>query len=209
MNRSSLGKRSIRRHANTREDSNRIPGRLDACWPGSNDDAHDCVLESAVGTSAQAAQLRVYVGTYTGGGSEGIYVADFDDESGAVSNLRLAAKVTNPSFLSVHPNKKFLYAVGEVGEFNGEKTGMVTAFAINPDGTLNKLNQQSSGGTGPCHLSVDPTGQAVLVANYGGGSVASIALEGTASSAHSSARFNMKVPARIPIVKRNRTLIAS
>jgi 6-phosphogluconolactonase len=100
-------------------------------------------------------------------------VLELDPASGALTAPRLAAEAVNPSFLAFHPSHRFLYAVGEVEDFGGKKAGGVAAFAINPeDGTLTSLNGQSSRGAGPCHLSVDRQGKNVLVANYGGGSVA-------------------------------------
>ncbi len=115
----------------------------------------------------------VYVGTYTGGKSQGIYAFRFDAESGAVTPLGLAAETKNPSFLDADGAGRFLYAVGELGEFRGAKTGAVSAFAIDREtGKLRLLNQASSGGEGPCHVVVDRTGRWVFVANYGGGSVA-------------------------------------
>lgn len=117
--------------------------------------------------------IRVYFGTYTGGDGKGIYVAELDRATGKLSPPQLAGEAVNPSFLAIHPTKKFLYAVGEVSDFEGKKTGGVSAFAIDPkSGALKLINQASSGGAGPCHLTVDATGKDVLVANYGGGSVA-------------------------------------
>ncbi len=114
---------------------------------------------------------RVYFGTYTGRGSEGIYVAELDD-AGKLSEPRLAARITNPSFLAVHPNRRWLYAVSEVETADGKKGGGVTAFLIdNSTGTLKKINSQATGGGAPCYLSVDKKGKCVLVANYSGGSV--------------------------------------
>lgn len=115
---------------------------------------------------------RIYFGTYTARGSEGIYVAELEDSTGKLSEPRLAAKVTNPSFLALHPNKKWLYAVSEVETTEGKKGGGVTAFRVNDaDGTLTKINSQLTGGGAPCHLSLDKTGRCVMVANYSGGSV--------------------------------------
>lgn len=117
----------------------------------------------------------VYFGTYTGSKSKGIYVAKMDGESGKLSDLQLAAETANPSFLAIHPERRFLYAVGEINDFGGKKTGAVSGFAIEPStGKLTSMNQQPSGGAGPCHLVVDKTGRAVLVANYGSGTVASL-----------------------------------
>lgn len=118
-------------------------------------------------------KLRVYFGTYTGGEGRGIYTAELDLDAGKLSPPRLAAEAVNPSFLAIHPSQKYLYAVGEVADFEGKKSGGVSAFAIDPkSGDLTLINQFPSGGGGPCHLTVDATGKCVLVANYGGGSVA-------------------------------------
>jgi 6-phosphogluconolactonase len=131
---------------------------------------------AGLGRDAQATegQVLVFLGTYTGTRSKGIYATHLDLASGRPTTPLLAAEVANPSFLAIHPNRRFLYAVGELGSFAGRKnTGGVSAFAIAPDtGKLTLLNQQPSGGGGPCHVTVDATGKCVLVANYGGGSVA-------------------------------------
>lgn len=122
--------------------------------------------------------LWVYFGTYTRGESKGIYRAKLDRSTGALTDLQLAAELVNPSFLALHPKLPRLYACGEVGGFAGGKGGAVSALAIDEaSGRLTLLNQQSSGGAGPCHLSVDPAGRNVLVANYGGGSVAALPLD--------------------------------
>jgi 6-phosphogluconolactonase len=84
----------------------------------------------------------------------------------------LAAETKSPSFLALHPSGRFLYAVGEIGSFQGAKTGVLSAFLIDPrTGDLALLNQQPSEGTGPTHLVVDKAGKNVLIANYGGGNV--------------------------------------
>ena len=114
-----------------------------------------------------------YVGTYTEKNSKGIYAFRFDAATGKLSPLGLAAEINTPSFLAVHPNHQFLYAVNEVGNFGGQKSGAVSSFSIDlKTGKLTFLNQVSSHGTGPCHLSLDKTGKDLLVANYDGGSVA-------------------------------------
>jgi len=115
----------------------------------------------------------VCVGTYTGPQSQGIYAYRFDSRTGRLTLLGLAAETANPSFLTVDPSGRFLYAVNEVGAFAGQKSGAVSAFAIDREtGKLTFLNQVSSRGSGPCHVSLDRTAKHVLVANYGGGSVA-------------------------------------
>jgi 6-phosphogluconolactonase len=116
-----------------------------------------------------------YVGTYTQEGSEskGIYAYRFDSGTGQLVPAGLAAETINPSFLVVHPNHRFLYAVNEVSNYQGEKSGAVSAFAIDhATGKLTLLNQISTRGGDPCYISFDKTGKYVLIANYAGGSVA-------------------------------------
>jgi len=122
---------------------------------------------------ARSQDLIVFLGTYTRGDSRGIYRCRLDLGTGRLESLELAAETVNPSFLALHPSGRFLYAVGEIANFEGGKTGAVSAFQVEPKtGELAPLNQQPSRGKGPCHLTVDRTGRNVLVANYGSGSVA-------------------------------------
>lgn len=148
------------------------------------------VANNEAATAANGVQnYLVYVGTYTRGGkSKGIYTLKLNMKTGALTEIGATEGVVNPSFVAIHPSNRFLYAVGEISEFDGKPTGGVTAFSINPkDGSLTKLNEKSSGGAGPCHLVVDATGKNVLVANYGGGSVAClpISADGTLQDASS------------------------
>ncbi|MCI0634831.1 MAG: lactonase family protein, partial [Actinobacteria bacterium] len=127
----------------------------------------------ALASSGVHGQTLVYFGTYTGPTSRGIYVSRLDQASGGLTTPELAAETDNPSFLAVHPSGRFLYAVNEVDEFQGEAAGSATAFAIDSgSGDLTPLNRVSSKGPGPCYLSLDRTGGHLFVANYGGGSVA-------------------------------------
>jgi 6-phosphogluconolactonase len=124
----------------------------------------------------------VYVGTYTAGNapdrSRGIYLMELDTRSGELGPPRAVAASPDPSFLAIHPNREFLYAVNESGEILGQQKGGVSAFAIDQStGTLTLLNQQLSAGAGPCHLVVDRQGQNVLVANYGSGSGGCLPIE--------------------------------
>jgi len=129
----------------------------------------------AVGAEKDNAEYRVYVGTYTDGDSEGIYRLALDRSTGRLTRQGVVSGVTNPSFLAIHPNRRFLYAVNEVGKFRGKSSGAVSAFAIDgKTGDLKFLNQHPSGGAAPCHLVVNRSGSHVLVANYTGGSVASL-----------------------------------
>jgi 6-phosphogluconolactonase len=124
---------------------------------------------------AKPARFLCYVGTYTGPKSQGIYAFRFDAEAGRAEAPTLAAEVSNPSFLAAPANGRFLYAVNELPGTAGRKGGGVTAFAIErPAGKLKLLSQVSSGGDGPCHIALHPGGRWAFVANYGGGSVASL-----------------------------------
>src|SRR5262245_52380502 len=122
---------------------------------------------AALASVSSAAEHWVFLGTYTGkDGSKGIYRCKLDDATGKLSEPELAAEMGSPSFVTIHPNKKFLYAVGEGG---GKDGGPVVAFALDAKtGALTKLNEDKSGGPGPCHIVVSPKGDLAGVANYGG-----------------------------------------
>jgi 6-phosphogluconolactonase len=119
--------------------------------------------------------LWVYVGTNTQNPEAGINFCQFDLAGGSLSRPAVVAKTTSPSFLALHPRQPLLYAISEVSEFQKKKTGCLNAYRIQPKtGKLDLLNQQSSGGPNPCHISLDRTGRVAMVANYAGGSVASL-----------------------------------
>ena len=123
---------------------------------------------------APAADTRiVYVGTYTGDASKGIYAFRFDDSSGALTPIGLVAETPSPSFLTASANGRFVYAVNELATFEGQPTGSVTSFAVDPaTAKLTQINVQPSGGAGPCHLALDRSGRYLAVANYSGGNFA-------------------------------------
>ncbi len=116
---------------------------------------------------------NVYVGTYTGHGSRGIYAWRFDAATGKAQEIGLVAETENPTFLAIHPLGKYLYAVNEVDK------GTVSAFAVDAmTGKLKALNTAGSGGSGPCHLSIDKSARAIVTANYGSGTVALVRVNG-------------------------------
>lgn len=117
----------------------------------------------------KAQEYAVYIGTYTNNLSKGIYLSFLDTTTGKLSEPKLVAELKNPSFLVVHPNGARLYAVSEIG---GKMGGGLTEFSIDGQGGLTKLVTVPTLGNGPCHVNLDPQGKVVLVANYGGGSVA-------------------------------------
>jgi 6-phosphogluconolactonase len=130
----------------------------------------------------------LYVGTYTEGTkSEGIYLVRMDPRSGRLRRVGSVNAGANPSFLTIHPNGRVLYAVNEVDTQNGRSTGGVSAFAIaSKTGELTRRNEQPSEGAAPCYVSADRTGRVVLVANYNGGSIALLPIEADGSLAPAS-----------------------
>ena len=136
------------------------------------------------------ANRRVYIGTYSKANSKGIYVYELDAASGQLRDTGQTAQAQNPSYLALHPNGQFLYAVSEVAHSSGEPGGVVSAFTIDAStGGLSFLNQQSSRGEGPCHVAVDPGGHVVTVANYGGGNIASLPIQADGRLGPASAFF--------------------
>jgi 6-phosphogluconolactonase len=132
--------------------------------------------------------LLFYVGTYTKGESEGIYLFHMNPATGELSAAGVVSGVEEPSFLALHPDLHTLYAVNELEEFNGQPGGAVSAFHIEPeDGSLTFLNQQATHGGAPCYVSVDADGRVVLVANYSGGNVAAFPVQEDGSLAPASA----------------------
>lgn len=115
----------------------------------------------------------MYVGTYSTRDSKGIYVFDFDRATGKLKALQTVTEGKSPNFLALHPNGKLLYAIYSEGTLaNNSAGGSVMSFRIDPEtGYLTKLNEQSSEGRGPAHLSIDPKGKFAFVSNYGGGNL--------------------------------------
>ncbi len=132
----------------------------------------------AQGSRRAGNKTLAYVGTYTGAvgagsNGEGIYAFEMNAATGELSNRRLVAKTPDPSWIAIHPSKKYLYAVNEVSDYSGD-SGSVSAFAIAASGDLTALNVVSSEGAGPCYLSIDAAGKFAYVANYAGGTVAAL-----------------------------------
>jgi 6-phosphogluconolactonase len=124
------------------------------------------ILTIAVQTAEK--EFTIYVGSYTAGksNSKGIFSYRFQPATGKIIPLGLTAETTNPSFLAVHPNSRFLYAANEVSD------GYISAFSIDR-GTakLGFINKVSSLGDSPCHIAIDKTGKWLFAANYMSGSV--------------------------------------
>jgi len=123
---------------------------------------------------AQRKPILLFIGAYTNDSNKGITVAHLDPASGAITDMTLAAETPNPTFLELHPGGKFLYAVNEINNYDGQRAGSICSFSIDrAAGKLTLLNRVSTKGPGPCHVNVDRSGRMAMIANYGGGSVAS------------------------------------
>lgn len=110
--------------------------------------------------------------------SRGIYRAELNMQTAALTITGVAAELPHPTFLARAPGGAHLYSVSEVDEFAGRPVGAVAAFSVDPAARdLSLLNLQPSGGPGPAYVAVDRTGRLVLVANYGAGSVASLPVD--------------------------------
>lgn len=147
----------------------------------------------------------LYVGTYTDSGRvDGIYLVRMDRRSGELRLVRSMDAGANPSFLTIHPSGRVLFAVNELENYKGNQTGAVSAFAIAKDtGELTRLNQQPSGGGAPCYVSVDRSGKVALVANYAGGSIALLSVE--ANGALATAASVIQHTGKGPNVERQKT----
>jgi 6-phosphogluconolactonase len=148
---------------------------------------------AADATAGKPDDWIMYVGTYTKAPSKGIYAYRFHGATGAITPLGtagLAAETENPSFLAVHPNQRFLYAVNEVSNYEGKAAGSVSAFSIDQaTGSLTLLNRVTTRGADPCHLAIDRSGKWLFVANYSGGSVAAFPVRDDGTLGEASAFF--------------------
>ncbi|HEV2294800.1 MAG TPA: lactonase family protein [Tepidisphaeraceae bacterium] len=134
--------------------------------------AHAQQANAAIGDDG--AGVIVFIGTSSSPNSRGIYMTRMNPDSGALAPPELAAEAKNPNFLAFHPSYRYLYACAELHD----KRGGVAGYSIDRStGKLTQLNQQPSGGRGPCYVAVDQTGKNLLVANYGSGSIASIPID--------------------------------
>ncbi|HCT59777.1 MAG TPA: lactonase family protein [Acidobacterium sp.] len=125
----------------------------------------------------KAKRRLLFVGTRTDKTSKGIYAYRWDPEQGELTSLGLAVESQEPTFLTVHPNGEFLYAANELDEFEGAKSGAVSAFRIDREqARLHPINQIASEGTETCNVNVSHTGYAAFCANYASGSMSSFFL---------------------------------
>jgi len=123
---------------------------------------------------AKPGTVLVYIGTYTGPKSQGVYVARLNPLTGEMSVPELACVVGNPTWITIHPSQKFLFTASRDGMKDGGPA--VVGYTIGADGMLSLINMQPSYSKNPCHLTIDETGRTAIVSNHGDGSVASFAI---------------------------------
>ena len=131
---------------------------------------------------SSSGETLVFVGTYTKSNSEGIYTYRMDNATGKLTRIAVVGGIDDPSFVVLHPSGKYLYATSEIDNFGGENVGAAAAYAIDRDsGELTLLSERATGGTWPCHITVDATGRWVITANYLSGSAAVFPVEADGS----------------------------
>lgn len=114
---------------------------------------------------------NLYVGTFTSQGAEGIYLCQFNTETGEITHKNTFKGIDNPSFLKISSNRKYLYAATRSPEKIEDSGGYISAYRILENGALNFINKQVSNGADPCHVDVSGDGKYVAIATYGGGTV--------------------------------------
>ena len=119
----------------------------------------------------EAKKHILYVGTYTKGVANGIFVYSFNDQSGKLVDLKMPAVSNNPSFLTISPDQKFLYSVGEIDDPDKNHSGGVSAFRIEKKGKLVMINHVQTNSANPCHVCLSPDGKKLAASNYSGGNL--------------------------------------
>jgi len=130
------------------------------------------VLNVLFAIGEKTGRQHFYVGTFTSEGAKGIYLCDFDVETGEIILKETFIGVDNPSFLKVSPDKKYLYVANRAPKEIEPTGGFISAYEIGKNGNLKFLNKQLSHGADPCHVDVSKDGKFVAIANYGGGTTA-------------------------------------
>jgi 6-phosphogluconolactonase len=121
---------------------------------------------------ANSHKYRGYIGTYTKGNSEGIYTFLFDAENGKIDEIKLAAKLDNPTYVAISKDNRYLYSIAS----NGSQGG-VAAFSLNcTTGDLQEINQETTEGPNPCHVQLDSKRQILLASNYHRGTITAYTL---------------------------------
>ncbi|PRY10357.1 6-phosphogluconolactonase [Pontibacter ummariensis] len=147
-----------------------------ACTSTGTENAADAVTSES--EEQNLATSMVYVGTYADPEAESIFLYRLNPETGELTRESATKGGPNPSFLALDEERRYLYAVNEIGDYQGQNSGAVSAFAVDPQtGALTLLNRVPSKGGSPAHTTVDGENKTVLVANYMGGNVAAFPIQ--------------------------------
>jgi 6-phosphogluconolactonase len=150
---------------------------------------------SYAAVTAQSEKEFLYIGTYSVRGSKGIYVYEFNRSKGTAKLIQTIDDLESPSFLAIHPSRKYLYAVNG-GSIDGTRSsGSATAYVIDPKtGKLSFLNHISSFGQGPCHISIDKKGEWAFISNYNEGNVVGVSIlqDGSLGATMESKKYSGK-----------------
>ena len=131
--------------------------------------------------------IYAYIGTYTEGRREGIFIHRYNATNATLEAVGSTKTLANPTFLAVHPSKRFLYAVSEVGDYDGKPQAAASAYAIDSaTGALTLLNHVGCPGNAACHITLDPSARFVVLSNYGDGSVTVLPINADGSLGTSS-----------------------
>jgi 6-phosphogluconolactonase len=125
---------------------------------------HGCTSMKSTDSSREI----LYVGTSS---ESGIHVYEFERAKGSFKPLQTVPAI-RPTFLAIHPDKKFLYSVNRVTVVPGKDWGSVASWSIASDGKLGLLNEQSTHGKDPNHISLDRAGEWASVTNFRGDTIA-------------------------------------
>jgi 6-phosphogluconolactonase len=131
--------------------------------------ASAATLAAASSCFAAPQRQRVFIAS---GGADGILAYDWDPATAELTAAGVAAKISTIDWVTLSPDRKYLYAASEVDSFNGKPTGAVASFALE-NGKLRPISAVNSASKGTCHVAVDRTGRVLVSADYGGGSAAS------------------------------------
>ncbi|MFT4689614.1 MAG: 6-phosphogluconolactonase [Limisphaerales bacterium] len=127
------------------------------------------LLSALLAGTGYSQSLDVWIGTSRNQASQGIYHCTLDATKGRLSPTSLAAEISGPGFLAMHPDRNTLYAVGALGGKPCTASYRVTGKGSSAQ--LKLLNSKESGDGGSSHVCVDKTGRTLITAQYGGGSV--------------------------------------
>ena len=149
---------------------------------------------SVLSDSTNATDPLIFVSAFAPGDHGAIHAFRLDTQTGQLNETHRTTDAEHPFFMALSPDRRFLYSI-HTDQFGGEQSDQIAAYRIESDtGKLNLLNRESARGTAACYLHVDATGQALFVANYSSGSVASFPIHDDGSVGKAVSFFEHRDP---------------